>query len=241
VNRPHPRPDPSQATESLPPTFLPLAKGGQRGERRHPPLTRSTRHTQAKTSRAPFLLRPDANCSLTLGSVALSFVSPSHTSLELTPQNVVIVVISLQQPELRMTTFLSASRELKQLLRPYTLANDDAFYSQVEDRHQGGTPRKQLVLEIVSDRRRSQCRLARHGHRLSTRRRLPQHRVFRGSIARHSDSLSTLRRESHPSTTQRVDSEQHGCRPVPFAARLCHSFSASPDDAGDRPDPLVRI
>jgi hypothetical protein len=69
-------------------------------------------------------------------------VSHSHTSLALTPKNVVIVVISLQQPEFRMTTFLSASRELKQLLRPYALANDDAFYSQVDDRPHGGTPRK---------------------------------------------------------------------------------------------------
>src|SRR5208337_1741969 len=43
---------------------------------------------------------------------------------------------------------------------------------------------------------------SRRGPRLIKQRWLPQEGCFRGSIARHWDSLSTLRREGHPSTTQ---------------------------------------
>ena len=42
----------------------------------------------------------------------------------------------------------------------------------------------------------------RHGPRLCLQRRLPRHEIFRGSIARHWDSLFTLRSEGRPSTTQ---------------------------------------
>jgi hypothetical protein len=58
--------------------------------------------------------------------LALAFVSQSWEQLEQTPQNVVIVVISLQQQHLRMTTILRAKSESKQLLIPSSLANDDA-------------------------------------------------------------------------------------------------------------------
>jgi hypothetical protein len=61
------------------------------------------------------------------GSVALSFVSHSHTSLTLTLKNVVIVVISLQQRNLRMTTFSTPRSHSNELSSPSTLANDDAF------------------------------------------------------------------------------------------------------------------
>ncbi len=59
-------------------------------------------------------------------NLALSFVSQSWEQLQQTPQNVVIVVISLQQLELRMTTFFRPKRKLKQLLMLSSLADDDA-------------------------------------------------------------------------------------------------------------------
>ncbi len=49
----------------------------------------------------------------------------SCEQLHLTPKNVVIVVISLPQKELRMTTFSRVKIALKQLLSPSALANDD--------------------------------------------------------------------------------------------------------------------
>ena len=52
-------------------------------------------------------------------------MSQSWEQLEETPQNVVIVVIALQQQHLRMTTFFGAKSDLKQLLSPSRLANDD--------------------------------------------------------------------------------------------------------------------
>ena len=48
------------------------------------------------------------------------------------------------------------------------------------------------------DRTRQAIAACRHGPRMCLRRRLPRG-VFRGSIARHWDSLSTLRSEGHPS------------------------------------------
>ncbi len=60
-----------------------------------------------------------------LEHLALTFVSQSWEQLEETPQNVVIVVISLQQQHLRMTTFFGAKSDLKQLLSPSSLGNDD--------------------------------------------------------------------------------------------------------------------
>jgi hypothetical protein len=57
--------------------------------------------------------------------LALTLVYQSCEQLPQTPQNVVIVVISLPQKELRMTTFLEAKSNLKQLLSPSALANDD--------------------------------------------------------------------------------------------------------------------
>ena len=62
---------------------------------------------------------------LSPGTLALTLVCQSWEQLPLTPQNVVIVVISLAQKELRMTTFLRVKIALKQRLSLSALANDD--------------------------------------------------------------------------------------------------------------------
>ncbi len=69
--------------------------------------------------------KPALRECLSPGTLALTFVCQSWEQLEETPQNVVIVVISLQQKHLRMTTVFGAKSDLKQLLSPSALANDD--------------------------------------------------------------------------------------------------------------------
>jgi hypothetical protein len=59
-----------------------------------------------------------------------------------------------------------------------------------------------LLLDPGRTDTRQAVAASRRGPRLCQPRWLPQQRRFRGSIARHWDSLSTLRREGHPSTTQ---------------------------------------
>ena len=52
---------------------------------------------------------------------------PYHTSPSPTPKNIVMIVISLQQRNLRMTILATAKNNSKQLSIPLILTNDDPF------------------------------------------------------------------------------------------------------------------
>ncbi len=109
----------------LPSARCPVLAGGCRREldaRLNALLKRSSRAEQLTNPRAIGRTHADAartpgswnhTRSRSPGTPALTFVCQSWEQLQQTPKNVVIVVISLQQQHLRMTTFFGAKRDLK--------------------------------------------------------------------------------------------------------------------------------